>query len=114
MFATAGFTWFAVTQSTPAITPLVVPLPLQSRTRTAYSVTLLATPHVVPPTVPATCVPWPLQSSAVPAARDRIVAGHRTTAEVVVRPPDAGIDDVRVHARARLVVRVAVVSGRAR
>jgi hypothetical protein len=26
----------------------------------------LATPWALPPTVPATCVPWPLQSSAVP------------------------------------------------
>src|SRR5512143_3300111 len=34
MFATAGRTRFAVTQSRPATTPLVVPLPLQSRTRT--------------------------------------------------------------------------------
>jgi hypothetical protein len=39
MFATAGSRRFAVTQSTPAMTPLVVPLPLQSRTRTAYSAT---------------------------------------------------------------------------
>jgi hypothetical protein len=31
-------------------------------TRTAYSRTFFATPDVVPPIVPATCVPWPLQS----------------------------------------------------
>ena len=56
----------------------------------------------VPPTVPATCVPWPLQSSAR-AAVDRVVAAD------VARPPkslcveaDAGVDDVRRHARARV------------
>ena len=62
MFATAGLTWFWVTQSTPAITPVVVPEPLQPRTRTAWIVASLATPYVVPPIVPATWVPWPLQS----------------------------------------------------
>ena len=46
----------------PAITPEFEPEPWQSSTRTAWSVTCLATPYVVPPTVPATCVPWPLQS----------------------------------------------------
>jgi hypothetical protein len=44
MLATAGFLALAVTQSTPAITPAVVPEPLQSRTRTAYRLTFLATP----------------------------------------------------------------------
>src|SRR5919199_663262 len=62
MFAAAGEPWLLVTQSTPAITPEVVPEPLQSRTRTAWSVTCFATPYVVPPVVPETCVPWPLQS----------------------------------------------------
>ena len=68
MLATAGWPawWFAVTQSMPAITPELVPLPEQSSTRTATSDTCLATPYVVPPTVPATCVPCPLQSSAAP------------------------------------------------
>ena len=68
MFATAGApaAWLPVTQSIPAITPEVAPLPLQSSTRTALSETPLATPYVEPPTVPATCVPWPLQSSALP------------------------------------------------
>jgi hypothetical protein len=56
----------AVTQSTPAITPAVVPLPLQSSTRIGESFTALATPQVVPPVVPATWVPWPLQSLALP------------------------------------------------
>ena len=62
MFATAGLTWFCVTQSTPAMTPAFEPEPEQLSTRTAWSVTCLATPYVVPPVVPATCVPWPLQS----------------------------------------------------
>src|SRR5262245_57066743 len=62
MLATAGFVWLAVTQSMPATTPAVEPEPEQLNTRTAYSITFLATPKVLPPTVPATCVPWPLQS----------------------------------------------------
>ena len=62
MFDTAGLTWFCVTQSTPAMTPLVAPEPSQPSTRTAWSVTCLATPYVVPPVVPATWVPWPWQS----------------------------------------------------
>src|SRR5262245_19493136 len=66
MFATDGPAWLAVTQSTPAMTPEVDPEPLQSRTRTACSVTCLATPYVVPPTVPDTCVPCPLQSFVPP------------------------------------------------
>ena len=62
MLATAGFTAFEVTQLTPLITPAVVPLPEQLSTLTATRRTPLATPYLVPPTVPATCVPWPLQS----------------------------------------------------
>src|SRR5438093_7764429 len=62
MFATAGDWWLLATQSTPEITPEVLPDPLQSSTRTAKSRTFLATPYVEPPTVPATCVPCPLQS----------------------------------------------------
>src|SRR5512133_3772028 len=63
MLATAGFTALAVTQSMPAMTPDVVPLPEQLSTRTATSVTPFATPYVAPPTVPDTCVPCPLQST---------------------------------------------------
>ena len=44
------------------MTPELVPEPLQLSTRTATSVTALATPYVAPPTVPDTCVPCPLQS----------------------------------------------------
>src|SRR4051812_23835854 len=68
MLATAGAPgwWFPVTQSTPAMTPAVLPLPAQSSTRTATSRTPGATPYWLPPMVPATCVPWPLQSSALP------------------------------------------------
>src|SRR5262245_58819585 len=66
MLATAGGWKCAVTQSTPRTTPASVPEPWQSSTRTACSVTPFARPHVLPPTVPATCVPWPWQSSAEP------------------------------------------------
>jgi hypothetical protein len=62
MLATAGFTAFARTQSMPAMTWLYEPLPAQFSTRTATRLTALATPYSPPPTVPATCVPWPLQS----------------------------------------------------
>ena len=57
MFATAGLMWFVRTQSTPAMIPLQVPEPEQFRTRTPRSNAPLATPYVLPPTVPATCVP---------------------------------------------------------
>src|SRR6266498_1509970 len=66
MLATAGLTAWAVTQSMPAATCAVLPLPWQLSTRTPTSCTPLATPYDAPPTVPETCVPWPLQSSAVP------------------------------------------------
>ena len=57
MFATAGRIALAVTQSTPATTEAVLPPPAQLRTRTATSLTSLATPCAVPPIVPATWVP---------------------------------------------------------
>ena len=83
MLATAGApaTWSAVTQSMPAMTPEVVPLPAQSSTRTATSETPLATPYVEPPVVPATCVPCPLQSSAVPPST--------ASKPLVARPPNS-------------------------
>ena len=64
MLATAGTPvwWSPIIQSIPAITPEVDPLPLHDMTRTGTSVTDFATPNVVPPTVPATCVPCPWQS----------------------------------------------------
>src|SRR5690606_3768060 len=62
MFATAGRVALFATQSIPAMTPELVPLPWQLSTRTGTRVTCLATPWTVPPTVPATWVPWPLQS----------------------------------------------------
>src|SRR5215208_449353 len=70
MLATAGrpAAWLPVTQSTPAITVEFSPTPAQSRTRTATSVTPLATPYVAPPIVPETCVPCPLQSSELSPA----------------------------------------------
>ena len=66
MFATASCParWFPVTQSTPEMICEKKPLPWQSRTRTETSVALLATPYVVEPTVPPTCVPCPWQSLA--------------------------------------------------
>ncbi|GAB3350819.1 hypothetical protein GCM10027452_20190 [Micromonospora halotolerans] len=57
MLATAGLAACAVTQSMPAITCSLSPLPAQSSTRTATRLTSLATPYFVPPMVPATCVP---------------------------------------------------------
>ena len=69
MFATAGCPgwWCDVTQSMPAITPEKLPLPAQLSTLTAISLTPLATPYWEPPTVPATCVPCPLQSVLLPS-----------------------------------------------
>jgi hypothetical protein len=68
MLATAGLTWFARTQSTPAMTPELLPEPVQPSTRTGWTVALSAMPYVVPAAVPATWVPWPLQSVAEPPA----------------------------------------------
>jgi hypothetical protein len=65
MLATAGLTACAVTQSMPPMIAEYEPEPVQSSTRTPTSLTSLATPYVRPPTVPATWVPWPLQSCAV-------------------------------------------------
>src|SRR5436305_14751039 len=65
MFATAGLTWFALTQSTPAITSELRPMPAQPSTTTPCSETAFATPNVTAPIVPATWVPCPLQSSPV-------------------------------------------------
>jgi hypothetical protein len=51
-----------VTKFMPATTPDVVPEPEASSTFTANSDVFFATPYVFEPTVPATCVPWPLPS----------------------------------------------------
>jgi hypothetical protein len=69
MLATAGApaACCAVTQSMPAVTPAVVPEPLQFSTFTATRRTPFARPNCVPPIVPATCVPWPLQSVLLPS-----------------------------------------------
>jgi hypothetical protein len=61
-FATDGPSWLRVTQSTPAMTSAMLPLPSQPITRTGTSVAFLATPKVRPPASAATYVPWPLQS----------------------------------------------------
>src|SRR5262245_1890652 len=82
MFATAGCParWLPVTQFTPAMTCAYVPEPLQLSTRTAVRLTDFATPYVVPPIVPDTCVPWPLQSSADPPSI--------SSTPLVARPPN--------------------------
>src|ERR1043165_3222222 len=56
--ATAGTpaAWSAITQLSPAMTADVEVLPEQSKTLTGTRSTDLATPYVVPPIVPATCV----------------------------------------------------------
>src|SRR6187455_1312414 len=67
ILATAGFTALALTQSMPLMTSEYEPDPLHPRTLTAVS----GAPGTMPTTsrllsraatVPATCVPWPLQS----------------------------------------------------
>ena len=103
MLATAGpdVCW-AVTQSMPATTPAKVPLPAQFSTLTATSRTPLATPYVVPPIVPATWVPWPLQSVLLPSP---VVFVPQ-----IARPPkslwrgaDPGVDHVRGDVRMPVV-----------
>ena len=72
--ATAGLRALPVIQLMPSSTLEVVPAPLQSSTRTAVRGAPGATPTTPSPSsraaiVPATCVPWPAQSSLVPPAR---------------------------------------------
>ena len=55
--------WLATAQLIPATTEDVYPEPAQSSTRTATTRAFFATPYFVPAEVPATWVPWPLQSS---------------------------------------------------
>src|SRR5690606_12855043 len=80
MFATAGLMWLLVTQLMPATICEVVPLPLQFSTRTAKMRAPLATPKELPAAVPATWVPWPLQSFAEPP-------GVTASKPVKARPP---------------------------
>ena len=80
MLATEGPDRFAVTQSTPAMTADIEPEPVHPSTRTGTSFTPLATPYLVPPTMPATWVPCPSQSS-VPRPSLTAVKPERT------RPP---------------------------
>ena len=87
MFATDGVARLAVTQSTPAMTPAVVPLPAQSSTLTATSLTPLATPYCEPPTVPATCVPWPLQSVLLVSTVSRPQVARPPKSWCVIRMP---------------------------
>ena len=61
----------------------VLPEPEQSSTRTPRSWTALAMPCVLPPMVPATCVPCPWQSRPLPP-----VASNTLRA----RPPKSGCE----------------------
>src|SRR5262245_39883045 len=65
VLATAGAIRWPVTQLTALIAPDVVPLPAQLSHFTPCRRTPLATPYDVEPMVPATCVPWLLQSVLV-------------------------------------------------
>jgi hypothetical protein len=65
MLTTAGRTALALIHSSPAMIPSVEPSVAQSRMRTAWTVASRATPYLDPTAVPATCVPWPLQSPGV-------------------------------------------------
>merc|ERR1712038_707247 len=67
MFAVAGLSALFMTHSMPAMTPDQVPPPLQPKTLTATTLAFFATPYSFPATVPATWVPWPLQSSSLPS-----------------------------------------------
>src|SRR5690349_17936435 len=80
MLATAGLTWFAVTQSIPPTTPAVVPEPEQFSTLTATTLAAFARPYSAPAMVPPTCVPWPLQSVLLPSPE--VLVPH------VARPPN--------------------------
>lgn len=68
-FATAGVAGdlaaFFTIHSIPPTMADSRPSPRQSATFTATREAPFATPYVLPPTVAATCVPWPLQSREV-------------------------------------------------
>src|SRR6266545_3652178 len=63
----AGVKLHASELEMPAAIAEKLPEPLQSSTFTATRCTPLATPYEVPPTVPDTCVPCPLQSVLLPS-----------------------------------------------
>src|SRR3954470_7593136 len=50
--------------------------------------------------------PWAVPAVLVLSVTDRIEADEGPAAELRVRPADAGVDDVRVHAGARSRVRI--------
>src|SRR5882757_1586748 len=58
--------WALVTKLTPAIIAPRSQPPPASQTFTERMVVLFATPYDAPPSVPATCVPWPLKSLLPP------------------------------------------------
>ena len=77
----------------------MVPEPFAVQPRTGCSVTRLATPWVLLPTVPATCVPWPLQS--VVSCRQiasHLPCGRRTLMAAEDAGVDNGMDAAAIHA----------------
>ncbi len=110
MLATAGApaAWLPATQSMPAATPAKLPEPWQLSTLTAVNATPLATPYCEPPMVPATWVPWPLQSVLLPSPVVLVPQTARPP-KVGVRDADAGVDDVGAHVGRRRGIGVAVV-----
>src|SRR5689334_1934172 len=83
--ATAGLIAFLVTHSTAAIAEADVPLPAQSSHFTPCNRTLFATPYVVDPIVPATWVPWPMQS---------VLLESIPLKSKLARPPKSGCEGV--------------------
>ena len=79
--ATAGLTEFAVTHSTPPMIEMASEMPVQLNTWTGTSCTCLAIPWIVPPTVPATWVPWPWQSRALPSGTMALYPGSSRPAK---------------------------------
>ena len=65
----------------------VRPSPAQLSTRTPCSDTPLATPYVAPPTIPATCVPCPWQSSPVRPNASYTLSARPSKSAVSVQIP---------------------------
>jgi hypothetical protein len=79
--------WLDRTQSMPAmIVELLLP-PEHWNTRTPRSSAPFATPYTAPPTVPATCVPWPLQSCPLPPKPSYTLLARPPNSECPVRMP---------------------------
>ena len=95
--------WFAVTQSTPAMTSDVGPVPPAVEDADATSETLLATPYVDRRRCRRRACRG--RGSRRRAAVDGVYAVRGAAAELGVREAHAGVDDVGVHAGARRGVR---------